>query len=330
LHLVLQRLATERLTASRKRREGLDGARLREALRAELGPLLGTVEPVADVKTWSETKRETLGPLSVERLTLELSEPGGVVPLPMLIVRDSKSSAEASPPVVVAISQSGKEALLKQRAEPLGACLARGAVVVLPDLRNTGETLPAGEGRGRQSGATSRSSSELMLGETMLGRRVRDLRTILAYLRGRDDLRTSPITLYGDGLVPGRSTTVSLPTFHAKPLDVEQPAPCEPMPAAACLLTALWEDSIQTVVAAGGLTSYQSVLDGPYFHVPHDAVVPGQLAHADVDDLVKAQSARVNLIDQRNALNEESGEEAPEDALDYALQQATSRLPLKQ
>jgi hypothetical protein len=229
-----------------------------------------------------ETQRGGGMRIDIERICPSITGPLGPVPLPMLIVRNDKSVAKSPPPVVVCVAQGGKDGLLKQRSELIAACLARGAVVVLPDLRGTGETVNPGDGRGRQSGATSRSSSAQMLGQTMLGLRVADLRGVLRYLRGRDDLKDSRIALCSAGLVDANPESKPI----AAPLDADDlPKSCEPGPDLICLLTALWEDDVEAVTLAGGFNTYLSVLEGPYFYVPHDAIVPGLLAHADVEDI---------------------------------------------
>lgn len=302
LHEVLQKLAAERLFLARMQRdEGLDKPKLREALRKELGPLLGTSEPstlsMDDVAI--ETQRGRGMQMDIERICPSITGPLGPVPLPIMIVRRNDTVPKSPPPVVVCVAQGGKDALLKQRSELIAACLARGAVVVLPDLRSTGETVNPGDGRGRQSGATSRSSSAQMLGQTMLGLRVADLRGVVRYLRGRNDLKESKISLYGAGLVDANPESKPI----AAPLDADDlPKSCEPGPALICLLAALWEDRIESVVAEGGLVDFYSMLASPYFYVPHDAVVPGLLAHADVADLFAAQDG-VWVTESRDAVN---------------------------
>lgn len=303
LHQVLKQIAAERLIASRARRAGMNLAELRAALRTELGGLLGTVDPASNVRV------EAAGPLnvgeiSVERVRLDLGEAGGVVPLPMLVLRQAAAGGKPASAAVVLVAQGGKERLLKERHEMIAACLAQGATVVLPDLRGTGETLPRDEGRGRTSGATSRSSTEQMLGETLLGRRLRDLRTVLAYLRQRDDLKNARVALYGDGLVAANASELD----PAAPLDAEKlPLHAEPMGATVCLLAALWEDSIQAVYAAGGLTEWTALLEGPYFYVPHDAILPGAAAQVDMPDLLAVQTARILFADGRDGANRPAG-----------------------
>ena len=92
-------------------------------------------------------------------------------------------------PLVVAVAQQGKQAFFRQRSDVLAALLRGGAAVCLPDLRGTGETRPAGDRRGppaglfttveRTSEGTLLACGELMLGQTLLGTRLQDLRSVL-------------------------------------------------------------------------------------------------------------------------------------------------------
>lgn len=304
LHEVVQKMAAERLAASRARRAGMSVQELRSALRTELGALLGTVESATSVQIEAAVPQNVEG-ITVERVRLDLGEAGGAVPVPLLLLRSAQMPPADVPRVVVMVAQGGKQAVLQQRAKLIAACLQRGVVVVLPDLRGTGETGSPGDGRGRTSGATSRSATEQMLGETMLGRRLRDLRTVLAYLRDRDDLKRAKVSLYGDGLVAANAPDLNA----AAPLDAEKlPTAGEPMGAIACLLAALWDDSIAGVCAGGGPTSFDSILDEPYFYVPHDSILPGVLAHADVAELVAAQVGRAVFLQVRDGANRPTAE----------------------
>ena len=300
LHEVLQKIAAERLAAARARRAELDVAELRAALRRELGGLLGTVDSPGWEEDAARSAPQTVGPYVVEVVAPTSREATGPIPLPMTIIRAAGSESRASPPLVVAVAQGGKAALLKQKAELIRACIEQGGVFVAVDLRGTGETRPTDEGRGRTAGSTSRSSTEQMLGETILGQRLRDLLTTLAYLRARDEFSRSQIALYGDGLVAANSAERS----PAAPLDAaDLPTSSEPLGSTVCLLAALWDDSIAAVYGGGGLVSAATILEGPYFYVPHDAVLPGSLAQADLADLLAAQKARIKLADLRDGAN---------------------------
>ena len=85
--------------------------------------------------------------------------------------------------------------------------LIGGVAVCLPDVRGTGETSPGGA-RDRQTEATSLSATELMLGGTLLGARLRDLRAVLAYLRTRADVDFARVALWGDSFAPVNSVAV--------------------------------------------------------------------------------------------------------------------------
>src|SRR5262249_41682017 len=156
---------------------------------------------------------------------------------------------------------------------PALAELLRGGVAVcLPDLRGIGETRPAGDTRGRGSASTSLSATELMLGQTLVGARLRDLRAVLRYLRSRPEVDPSRIGLWGDSFAPVNpdDRTLEVPLAAAR-----LPDQAEPLGAALALFGALFEDGVRAVSARGGLAGYDTLLHSPFCYVPHDAVVPG-------------------------------------------------------
>ena len=103
--------------------------------------------------------------------------------------------------MVIGLAQEGKAGFLKHRAELIAQLLNGDVAVCLPDVRGTGETR-LGLSRGRTSEDTSLSSGELMLGETMVGARLRDLRSVLHYLRTRRDLDARRLAVWGDSFRP--------------------------------------------------------------------------------------------------------------------------------
>jgi hypothetical protein len=190
--------------------------------------------------------------------------------------------------VVVLVCQGGKAELLKARADAVAAFLEGGVSVCLVDVRGTGETRP-GDGRGRQTAATSISSTELMLGQTLLGSRLRDLRSVLKYLRTRKEVGAERIVLWGDSLAPANAADRNLKV----PLDADkQPDLAEPLGGLLALFGALFEDDVQAVYVRGGLTGYQSVLGSQFVYIPHDVVVPGALMAGDLCDVAAALAPR--------------------------------------
>ncbi len=211
----------------------------------------------------------------IERVAVE-TQPGIQVPL-LLLLPDT--ARYLRPPVVIGMAQAGKQGFLKHRAETINALLAGGAAVCLPDLRGTGETQP-GEGRGRTSSATSLSSSAWMLGQTMLGWRLKDLRGVCRWLQTCEDLDADRLVLWGESFAPVNDPSREFDV----PWDAENlPSQSEPGGALLALFGGLFEEHVRGVYARGGLVSYQSLLESPYLYVPHDAAVPFAVTGNDVD-----------------------------------------------
>ncbi|HMF19258.1 MAG TPA: hypothetical protein VKE98_18775, partial [Gemmataceae bacterium] len=189
--------------------------------------------------------------------------------------------------VVVALAQEGKAGFLKHRAETIAGLLKDKVAVCLPDLRGTGES-KLGDSRGRASYSTSISATEWMLGRTMLGDRLHDLRAVLKFLKG-SDVGAQHIALWGDSFAPVNSSETPV----AVPLDAAKlPAQSEPLGGLLALFGALYEPDIKAVYARGGLAGYQSILQSPFCYVPHDAVLPGALTAGDLCDVAAALAPR--------------------------------------
>jgi dienelactone hydrolase len=303
-----------RAAAARHRLAQFDPAQRRQRLRRDWARLLGDPDPRQEPKVLtvrgddfstqasssparqSPAPSESISDARVERVALEV-EPGILVPLVLLTPLKPATKRRA---VVVAVAQAGKEAFLQRRARAIADILSAGIAVCLPDLRGTGETKP-GLDRGRNSSATSLSSAELMLGETALGARVRDLRSVLRYLRTRPELDGRRVALWGDSFAPSISRDKNVEV----PLEVAESLPhAEPLGGLVVLLTALFDDGIRAVSARGGLAAFQSVLESPFMLVPHDVIVPGAVAAGDLGGVAGALAPRplqlADLVDGRN------------------------------
>ena len=224
-------------------------------------------------------EREQLGSVTVERIHLA-TEPGIVVPVLLLLPAVQGKRV----PVVVAVAQEGKQEFLRQRAGPIADLLAGGIAVCLPDVRGTGETAP-GESRGRTSAATSISASELMRGQSVLGGRLRDLRSVLRHLRQRPDVDGRRFALWGESFAPVNPADRELNVPHNA---AQRPAQSEPLGGLLALLGALFEADARAVYVRGGLSDYQSALAGPFCYLPHDVVVPEVLTRGDLPELAAA------------------------------------------
>lgn len=296
----LYELATEigarRGAIARRRRADLGLEVQRKQLRQEWARLLGDVEPKGEPKA-HEQQKQTLGSLTIERLALEV-EPDIVVPL-VLLIPPSKSGKR--PPVVLGLAQDGKEGFLKHRSEAIAELLAGGAAVCLLDVRGTGETRPAGDSRRHTGSSTALSATEALLGQTLLGSRLRDVRSTLRYLRGRGDLDPRRLALWGDSFAPANPRDRNL----AVPLEVDPfPAVAEPLGGLLALFGALFENDVRAVSIRGGLAGYDTLLHSPFCYVPHDALVPGALTAGDLSDVAAVLAPTAlrldNLVDGLN------------------------------
>jgi dienelactone hydrolase len=296
LNEVMSEIGTARIEKARARLVGKSPDERRRILREEWTRLLGPVTPVKPAVVQAKSiDSEAVRGAKIERIVLEV-EPGIVVPLVLLTPEKAAKHA----PVVVGLAQAGKEGFLKERSEELHKLLQAGVIVALPDLRGTGETR-SGTSRGRDSSGTNHSTHLQLFGETSLGQRLRDLRSVLGYMRERADVDSKRIALWGDSFTPVNSVMTNFQVPHA----VEGwPTHCEPLGGLLGLLGALYEDDIRAVFISGGLASYHSVLTHFAVLVPHDASVPGALTAGDLCDLAGALAPRPlhleNMVDHMN------------------------------
>jgi cephalosporin-C deacetylase-like acetyl esterase len=283
-HELAAELGAKQVEAARQRLAGMTAVERRRQLRADWQRLLGDVTPTADPKVVAHRHRQ-LANLTVEHLALEV-ERDIVVPL-VLLVPDHKPDVRLG--VVVVLAQAGKEALIQKRADVLAELLGAGVAVCLPDVRGTGESRLTDASRRHGGASTSLSATEWLLGQTLVGARLRDLRSVLRYLRTRADVAPGRVALWGDSLAPPNPTDRNL----AVPLEVDPfPDQAEPLGELLALFGALYEDDIRVVSIRGGLVSYHSLLQSPFCYVPHDALVPAALTVGDLADVASALAPR--------------------------------------
>src|SRR5690606_21888037 len=120
--------------------------------------------------------------------------------VPLLLMLPEKKNDQPSP-VVIGVAQAGKETFRQRRSDTIARLLDGGAAVCLPDLRGMGETRP-GDSRGRASSATSLSASAWMLGHTMLGWRLKDLRSVCRWLQSQEQVDATRLVLWGESFAP--------------------------------------------------------------------------------------------------------------------------------
>jgi cephalosporin-C deacetylase-like acetyl esterase len=281
---LMSALGTERIEKARKRLDSKTADERRKFLRDDWSKLLGPVNPAKMPGVQAQTTdAQAAAGAKVERIVLEV-EPGIVVPVVLLTPAKRNDRA----PVVIGLAQAGKAGFLKERANELQKLVQGGAIVVLPDTRGTGETR-SGSSRGSDSNDTNLSTHEQLFGETLLGERLRDLRSVISYMRSRKDVDTKRLALWGDSFAPPNPAE----TNFKLPRGVEGwPQGPEPLGGLLALLGALFEDDVRAIYLSGGLTSYHSVLTNFAVLIPHDASVPGALTAGDLCDLAAALAPR--------------------------------------
>jgi hypothetical protein len=263
LHEVLDELVRARNAARLQRNKGLRPFEAFHAEQKDWAAALGNIEPAAKPKL-TEAAPEQLPTGPLVRFALDV-EPGIVVPGLFLLPKDAKGKV----PVVVMVAQDGKAGFLKGRGEAIDAFLNAGMAVCLVDVRGTGETQP-GTSAGRGSSRTSISQTNLILGQPVLGAQLRDLRTVLRWLRTRDGIDAGRIAVWGDSF----AGTNPADAKFAVPQDAESsPRFSEPNAGVVAGFAGVFED-VAVIYTRGQLAS-QSLFTSPYVYYPHEAVVPG-------------------------------------------------------
>lgn len=294
-------MGKEQLEAARSRRQGLGPKERVAQLRTELKPMLGDIDPVAGAQVERFWTRPVAG-AEVEALSLTVED--GIA-VPFLLIRPAGRQAV---PVVIATAQEGKGRFLSNRAKEIEALVRRGIAVCLPDVRATGETAPTADRT--DGGAFQRiAQTEFDLSQNLLGSRLKDLRTVLAYLRSRQDIDGQKVALWGDSFAPPNPANLWLDEleFEGGP-QIQRRA--EPMGAHLALLAALYEDGVRAVAARGGLAGYLTVLESAFAYIPVEDVILGVLKTGDVADIAAALAPRPlmmeGLVNGRNIRVEDS------------------------
>ncbi|MDZ7639243.1 MAG: acetylxylan esterase [Bryobacterales bacterium] len=294
MHRLVLEMSRDLLKSARARRQSIPSKLRAEALRKDLAPLLGDIEPSAslDVKTaWSRT----LTGVHVEAITLRVERK---IWVPLVLLAPASKAPNG---VVLGVSGGGKDRFLKGRSREIAAILEAGFAVCLPDLRGTGET-ESGEGIAPYGGL---AQQEMDLSQNLLGARLRDLRSVLAYLRQRPDGERIPIAIWGESFATPNSEHLYLDEIE------EQAGPelqrrADPLGPHLALLAGLYEEGLRAIAARGALAGYLNVLESPYTYVPSDLTVWGMLKAGDISDIAEAIAPRAlmlsSLVDGRNVL----------------------------
>jgi len=278
------------VVGTREKLASLSPADRRKWLQTQWAEKLGDINfnshPEAKLEWTKQAKN-----VDAEALALEV-EPGIIVP--MLLLRPA-AKLMGRLPVVVAVSEGGKDLFLAEREAGIGHLLEGGTAVCLPDVRGTGETTPDFR-RDPDGDEGMKTNTVLMMGETLLGERLRDLRTVLAYLENRPDMDSRRIGLWGDSFWPSNPDHMILDELPEWQIGPEIQSHAEPLGGLLALLGALYDDHVQTVAVHRGLVSFASILDSNFSYVPQDVIVPGVFEAGDIANVAAALAPRALLM----------------------------------
>jgi len=294
LHKMFTDIGISRSMEFRKSLDKLTPDEKINRLRQKWAELLGDINPKSD-PTAQMIECQILDKVYTERILLEVESN---ITIPMLGIY---KHCETNDPydAVIGIAHGGKDGFLKERIAEISNFIEKGFIVFLPDMHYIGENCSF-ESRDRQSESTYISATEWMLGQTVLGSQLRDLRSVVRYISTRSDVKSGRITLWGDSFALANLTDFKDPLID----EGVSPHQSEPLGAILALFGALYEGNVCAVIARGMIAGYGSILNNTYCYIPHDAIIPGAMTAGDLNDIITIlspiQLLLESMVDGRN------------------------------
>ena len=293
IHEITRDMARIKMDSVRKTTSNLTADEKRKWLQSQLAGRLGDIQPAPHPRAIVRWSKKLPGAI-VEGTTIEVEHD---ITVPLLLFMPTSKHVNRVP-VVVGIAEAGKAVFVEQHAEEITVLLRNGFAVCLPDLRGTGETTPDGR-RDPENDENMQAVNEEMLGETLVGRRLKDLRSVLVYLRERQDLDSKRFGLWGESLMPTNPVSLiedELPLWAVGPQIQNQG---EPLGGLLAVLAALYEADVRAIAVRGGLIGYSSILEDAFAYVPADIIVPGLLEVGDLSDFEAALAPHAVLLENQ-------------------------------
>jgi dienelactone hydrolase len=226
---------------------------------APLGRLLALDEP-------PKTPAVTLSRASYRNTRIEVVEfaaaPGVWIPAWLFLPKH----ADALKSIVVLLEPNGRTAWREN--EICDRLASEGCAVCAPDLRGIGDLAPE-YGRHAARNAREHANDEmwawgsLVLGKPLAGQRVTDLMAVVRGLRARQEMKGRRLILAARG-----------------------------NPSVPALFTAALDSAIDGLYLAGGLVSFQSVVETEDYSHPFGNFVPNLLLHTDLPELAASMAPR--------------------------------------
>jgi dienelactone hydrolase len=270
---VATELASEQLASSRKSVVNISTSEIRQEQQKLWRTALGEIEPGKVKQVSRNVERLADVGFTVERVALKAEQDGILTPMWLCYKGDEP---QRNTDVVIAVAHAAPKQFLKDRAAEIAKLLESGHIVCLPEVRGVSNS------RGSRGTYNDNSFAALMFETPMLGYRLRDLRAVMSYLRGRSDFDVKRFALWGDSFVKPNAADTDFQVPHRVS---GRPQFSEPLGGLLAMLAGLYEDDVHAVFCRGSLSSYKDVLSGPHVYIPHDVVLPGILKNTDVPDL---------------------------------------------
>lgn len=228
--------------------------------------------------------------LLVQRL---LYKSAGGLRVPALILQPKGSGAR---PLVICLSQFGKQAFLEQRRAAVGELLAANIGVLLIDLPGTGET-QADSQRGRSSYANDLAASLLMLNSSLLAVQAQALQEVVADLETR--AKPASWAVWADGLTEPAEAAVPLTV----PYQAEgRPSDCEP--ASELIALKILTPRFSAAYFNRGVSRFGSAFDHSALALSLDSIEPGIVVQGDLSARIERHPevayCFANSVDVRN------------------------------
>lgn len=303
-HLLLEKILLNRKKTDKKL---LDNSLL---LKTELEKILVNTKPTKNIAI--KTAENQWHDYKVENLYLPLEEglTAKTDPLALIWIIKPKNIEKPSN-IVVCVAQEGKAAFLINRKAEVLALLESGVCVVMVDLRSTGET-ESTPFRLPESIAIEQAIDLWQMKESLIGSRVKDLRSVLSMLSKRIDLDISKgICLWGEGFTSPNGKNEDAFRFEEtgfRQVSPEGKSLVEAMGVTVCLMTALLSEEVKinAILGRGGLISYESILYDRYHYIPQDIIIPGFIKTMDLPMIMQTlekEGVELYLEDMRDGKN---------------------------
>jgi hypothetical protein len=214
-------------------------------------------------------------------------------------------------PLVVCLSQEGKSVFFKKRELEIKSFVNKGFAVAIVDVRGIGET-EITSFRLPESDTASLGIDLWQMQDSLMGRRIKDTKTVIKALAGLPYINSKDITLWGEGFSEPNGKEGDVFKFEETGFRQSGPGSkrlCEPLGMNLAIFTPLLLDpefTVTRIIARGGLISYESILNDFYYYLPSDIFIPGFLTKIDIPEVIMALSnknIKMYFEDVRDAKN---------------------------